>query len=267
MLDYDLAKLYSVRTKALNQAVKRNIERFPTNFMFQLTDSEKTELVTICDHLKQLKFSSTKPFVFTEQGVAMLSAVLKSNAAVLVSIRIMDAFVSMRKFLLVNARLFQKINFFEQKILDHDSKFEKVFKLIEDKDIKPEKGIFFDGQIFDAYKFVSDLIRSAKKSIVLFDNFIDDTVLTLFSKRRKNVSVCIYTKNIDRKLKLDLEKFNSQYEPINVKEFSKSHDRFMILDGQEVYYIGASLKDLGKKWFGFSKFDINLVDLIDRTRK
>jgi hypothetical protein len=266
MLDSDLANLYEVSTKVLNQAVKRNIERFPEGFMFRLTNKEKLELVTICDHLESLKFSSTMPFVFTEQGVAMLSGVLRSDTAVKISIQIMRAFVTMRRFLLTNAQLFQRLDRTEQKILEHDKKFEQVFDLIESKDIKPEKGIFFDGQIFDAYKFISDLIRSAKESIILVDNYVDDSVLTLFSKRKKEVVVKIFTKEISKQLRLDLKKYNSQYSFISVKEFNNAHDRFMVIDDKEVYHFGASLKDLGKKWFAFSKFDKEAFGLLEKLR-
>jgi len=262
MLDSDLAVLYEVLTKVLNQAVKRNIERFPKDFMFQLTESEKNELVTNCDHLQNLKYSSQFPSVFTEQGVATLSGVLKSKKAIEVNIQIMRAFVSMRKFLLTNAQLFQRIDKTEQKLLEHDEKFEKVFDAIENKEVK--QGIFFNGQIFDAYKFVSDLVRSAKKSIILIDNYIDDSVLTLFSKREKDVNVVIYTKEISKQLRLDLKKYNSQYPLISIKEFKNSHDRFMIIDDNEVYHFGASLKDLGKKWFAFSKFKKEAVKLLER---
>jgi hypothetical protein len=262
MLDSDLAVLYEVLTKVLNQAVKRNIERFPKDFMFQLTESEKNELVTNCDHLQNLKYSSQFPSVFTEQGVATLSGVLKSKKAIEVNIQIMRAFVSMRKFLLTNAQLFQRIDKTEQKLLEHDEKFEKVFDAIENKEVK--QGIFFNGQIFDAYKFVSDLVRSAKKSIILIDNYIDDSVLTLFIKREKDVNVVIYTKEISKQLRLDLKKYNSQYSPITINEFKNSHDRFMIIDDKEVYHFGASLKDLGKKWFAFSKFDKKAVKLLER---
>ncbi len=266
MLDNDLAELYGVKTKVLNQAVKRNIDRFPDDFIFQLTENERNELVTNCDHLQKLKYSSQLPYAFTEQGVATLSGVLKSKKAIEVNIQIMRAFVSMRKFISNNVQLFQRLDKTEQKLLEHDDKFEQVFNAIESKNIKPQKGIFFDGQIFDSYSFISNLIRNAKKSIILIDNYIDDTVLTLFTKTNKNVNVTIYTKYISTQLKLDLKKYNSQYEPISIKEFTNSHDRFMIIDNKEVYHIGASLKDLGKKWFAFSKFDKEAFKLLEKLR-
>jgi len=270
MIDYDLASLYAVKTKRLNEQVKRNKERFPESFMFQLTKLEKDKLVANCDHLKSLKFSPTMPFAFTEQGVAMLSAVLKSKTAVKISIRIMEAFVSMRKFLLNNAQIFLRIDTVEKRQIEYktevDEKFNKIFDAIESKGIKLEKGIFFDGQIFDAHKFFSDIIRTANNSIVLIDNYIDDSVLTLFSKRKENVKVIIFTKEISNELSLDLKKYNSQYPHIEIKEFKQSHDRFIIIDNKLVYHFGASLKDLGKKWFAFSKFDKEAFTLLDRLK-
>jgi hypothetical protein len=255
MVDRDLAELYQVPTKRLNEQVKRNFERFPVTFRFQLTSKEKIELVANCDRFENLKHSSVNPYVFTEQGVAMLSAVLKSAIAVKVSIQIIDAFVAMRKYLITNAGIFQRLDKLEQKQIEADHNFNKVFDALQNKDLEPKQGIFFDGQIFDAHKFVSRLIRKAEKSILLIDNYIDDTVLSLFTKRKKNVTVTIYTKDISKALSLDIQKFNSQYQPVEVKIFKDSHDRFMIIDNDDVYHFGASLKDLGKKWFAFSKFD------------
>ncbi len=263
MLDKDLADLYNVETRALNQAVNRNIERFPPDFMFQLTKDEFENLIS------QFVISSSQwggirklPYAFTEQGVAMLSGVLKSDAAVRVNIQIIRAFVAMKKFLASNARIFHRLEIVEEKQIEYDKKFELVFDAIESKDIKPEKGIFFDCQIFDAYKFVSDIIKTADKSLILIDNYIDDSVLTLFSKRNKDVQVTIFTKDVSRQLSLDLAKYNSQYMPIEIKEFKQSHDRFLIIDNKEVYHFGASLKDLGKKWFAFSKFDKEAFNLL-----
>jgi len=205
-----------------------------------------------------------QPYAFTEQGVAMLAGVLKSDIAVGISIQIMNAFVSMRKFISSNIPLFQRLDSVEKKQIRYDENFEKIFHAIESKGIQPEKGIFFDGQVFDAYKFVSDLIRTACKSIVLVDNYIDDSVLTLFSKRSKNVQVVIFTREISKQLSLDLAKYNSQYSPVEIKEFKNSHDRFLIIDNKAVYHFGASLKDLGRKWFAFSKFDKDAFTLLDR---
>ena len=251
MLDRDLAVLYGVENKRLNEQVKRNIERFPENFRFQLTEEEKNKLVANCDHLNRLKYSSSLPYVFTEQGVSMLSAVLKSKTAIETSIKIIDSFINMRRFISQNASIFQRLETLEQNQLITNTNIDKIFKALESKNIIQEQGIFYNGQIFDAYKFVSDLIRSAKKSIILFDNYIDDTTLTLFSKNQK-ADVTIYTHTITKALKLDLERYNKQYKKISLKINKDFHDRFLILD-DEVYHIGASLKDLGKKVFAFSK--------------
>ncbi len=260
ILDRDLAEMYEVDTKRLNEQVKRNIKRFPKEFMFQLTENEKKELVAICDHLNPLKFSTQLPYAFTEQGVAMLSGILRSKKAIEVSINIMNAFVSMRKFISKNAELFMRLDNVDRKLIEYDDNFEKVFDALEVHE--PKQGVFFDGQIFDAYKFVSDLIRKAKKRIVLIDNYVDDSVLTLFSKKKDNVEVVIYTKQITKQLKLDIKKFNEQYNNIIVKEFDKSHDRFLFID-DDIYHFGASLKDLGKKWFAFSNFDKEVFNLLN----
>ncbi len=263
MIDRDLAELYGVGTKVLNQAVKRNIERFPNDFRFQLSDNEKTELVTNCDRFIKLKHSSVNPYVFTEQGVAMLSAVLRSETAIKVSIRIIKAFVEMKKFISNNAAIFQRLENVEMKQIVTDEKIDKIFKALENSSLKPKQGIFYDGQIFDAYKFVAELIKGAKKSIVLIDNYVDETILTLFSKNQK-ANVKIYTKTINKQLKLDLDKYNAQYKSIEIKKFNQAHDRFLIIDNEEVYHFGASLKDLGKKWFAFSKFDMNAIEMLGK---
>lgn len=263
ILDSDIANLYNVPVKALNQAVKRNSERFPENFMFQLTEKEadilRSQIVT-----SSLEWGGRRylPYAFTEQGVSMLSGILKSKTAVQVSINIMNAFVAMRKFISQNASVFQRLDRVELKQLEHDEKFEKVFKALETHEKK--QGIFFDGQVFDAYTFVCDLVKNAKKEIVLIDNYIDESVLTLFSKRKKHVKICIYTKKISKQLKLDVDKFNEQHEAITVKEFNNAHDRFLIIDSKEVYHFGASLKDLGKKWFAFSKFEKEAIEMLSK---
>ena len=264
ILDRDLAEFYRVTTKALNQAVKRNENRFPLDFMFRLSKKETDELVTNCDRLQSLKHSSSYPYAFTEQGVAMLSGVLKSETAVKVSIQIINAFVSMRKFISRNMGIFARLDSIERKQSVYDKKLDLVFGALETH--KPKQGVFFDGQIFDPYELVSKLIKDAKKNIVLIDNYVDDTVLTLFSKREKDVDVTIYTKEITEQLGLDLKKFNSQYDSIEIREFNKSHDRFMIIDNKDVYHFGASLKDLGKKWFAFSKFDKEALKILSKLK-
>lgn len=276
ILDEDLSKLYDVKTKRLNEQVKRNFERFPADFMFQLNQNEINNLrsqnatsrfeinLKFQNGTSNYKHGGTRylPYAFSEHGIAMLSSVLKSKKAIEVNIQIIRAFISMRNFISNNADIFMRLHNIEKKHIGYDKKFEKVFDAIKNKEIK--QGIFFNGQVFDAYKFISDLIRTANKSIILIDNFIDDTVLILFSKRKKDTSVKIYTKNITDQLRLDLKKFNSQYEKIEINEFNDSHDRFLIIDDSEIYHIGASLKDLGKKWFAFSKFDKNAFKIIDK---
>jgi hypothetical protein len=267
MLDRDISALYEVDTRILNQAVKRNIDRFPFPFMFQLTKSEKINLQSQFVIANLSSKSRTLPFVFSEQGVSMISAILTSKKAVSMSIQIINAFVEMRKFLISNAQIFQRLNMIEHKLLENDDKFDQVFEALELNEIKPKQGIFFDGQIFDAYQFVSDLIRKAKKSIVLIDNFVDERTFLLLSKRQKSVKATIFTKNISKDLKLDLTKYNAQYPKIDLKEFEKAHDRFIILDDIEVYHIGASLKDLGSKWFAFSKMEADSLKLIEKINE
>ena len=269
MLDRDLAELYGVETKVLNQAVKRNIARFPEQFRFQLTRPETDQLVTNCDRFSNMKHSSVLPNAFNEQGVAMLSAVLRSETAVQTSIQIIDAFVKMRKFLANNADLFMRLEGVEKRQLLHeikvDEKFEQLFNALEDKSIKPKQGIFFDGQIFDAYAFVCDLIRSATQRIILIDNYVDESVLTQLSKREAEVTAQILTNSISKAMALDIEKFNRQYPAIEVQTFKSSHDRFLIID-DDIYHIGASLKDLGKKWFAFSKMDVSAIEMLQRVK-
>ena len=264
ILDRDLAELYKVKAIRIREQVKRNLKRFPADFMFRLTEKEVNLLVSQNAIPSKKHLGGYLPYAFTEQGVANLSSILTSNIAIEINIQIMRAFVSMRKVITSNGQIIQRLELVEHKQIDYDSKFEQVFKAIEDKEIKPEKGIFFDGQVFDAYKFVSDLIRSAKISIILIDNYIDDSVLTLFTKRKTQVSLTIYTKEITKQLSLDVTKYNSQYPNTTIKEFNYSHDRFLIIDNKEVYHIGASLKDLGKKWFAFSKFDEEMLKILDK---
>ena len=282
MFDKDLAELYQVETKNLNKAVKRNIERFPENFRFQLTQNEYDNLrfqfgTSSLDEslrfqngtLESQRGKHTKylPYVFTEQGVAMLSAVLRSTIAIQVSIQIIDTFVQMKKLISENSLIYQRLDLLEQKQYKTDDKVNMILNAIEDKSIKPKQGIFYDGQVYDAYIFVADLIKSAKKNIILIDNYIDESVLTLLSKREQNISVTIYTKTISKTMQLDLNKYNEQYPKIELKKFTSSHDRFMIIDEKEVYHIGASLKDLGKKWFAFSKLEMEAFEILVKLEK
>jgi len=269
MLDRDLASLYGVETKVLNQAVKRNIARFPEPFRFQLTQLENDQLVTDCDRFASLKHSTSLPYAFTEQGVAMLSAVLRSDEAVQTSIGIMNAFVRQRQFLLHNADLFRRLDHIEKRQIageiKTDKRFEQVFKALEDKSIKPKQGIFFDGQVFDSYAFVCDLIRSASRRIILIDNYLDESVLVLLSKRKAGVTAQLLTKTISRQLAQDIDKFNAQYPAIEAQEFQLAHDRFLIID-HDIYHIGASLKVLGKKWFAFSKMAMDAVEMLAKVK-
>ena len=260
MVDRDLANLYQVKTGVLNQAVKRNIARFPKDFRFQLTGEEFRNWKSQSVISKQDKIGLRKiPFVFTEQGVAMLSVVLRSSTAIDVSIKIMNAFVEMRKLISSQSIFLNRIEKIERNQFEADQKFEHVFKALESKNLEPDQGIFFDGQVFDAYAFVSKLIRSAKENIILIDNYIDETTLMHLTKKKKEVNAIILTKTISKQLTQDLKKVNDQYGLFKIKEFTKSHDRFLIIDGIDVYHLGASLKDLGKKWFAFSKLNKNSV--------
>ena len=269
MLDRDLANIYGVENKRLNEQVKRNIERFPESFRFQLSDAEKAELVANCDRFGSLKHATSNPYAFTEQGVSMLSAVLRSESAVKVSIQIMQAFVAMRRFLVDNGGLIQRMDSLEKRQavqeIQTDERFEEVFKALEARRTVPAQGVFFDGQIFDAYRFANDLLRLATNSIVLIDNYVDDTVLEQLAKRRKGVRAVILIRKISKDFAQDLDKHNAQYPPVIVREFDRSHDRFLILDGEAVYHLGASLKDLGKKWFAFSKLDRSALALMERV--
>ena len=263
MLDRDLAELYGVETKRLNEAVKRNKERFPDSFCFQLENNEFDSLRSQIATLKKKRGQHRKYMPFTEHGVVMLSSVLRSERAIDINIKVVKAFIEMRKFIQNNTQLFQRLDRVEVKLLENDQKFEKVFDALESKDHIPEQGIFFEGQIFDAYKFVSDLFRSAKKSIVIIDNYIDDTVLVHLTKVKKGVSVKIVSKSISDQFRLDLKKFSEQYFPVDAKVMKNIHDRFIIVDGDIVYQVGGSLKDLGKKLFGFTKFDKAGLEIIN----
>ena len=268
MVDKDLADMYGVETKVLNQAVKRNSERFPKEFRFELTEAEyynlRSQFVTSSENHGGRRYL---PYAFTEQGVAMLSAVLRSSIAIQTSIQIMNAFVQMRKTIGNYTGLMQRMNQVELQQADHNQKFEKVFRALETKEHLPKQGIFYDGQIFDAYIFITDIIKTAKRKIILIDNYIDETTLKLFAKRNKNINCTIYTKKITQLVKQDLEKYNAQYPAIFIKQYSKAHDRFLIIDKKDIYHIGASLKDLGKKWFAFSKMNLSPVDILQKIEK
>jgi len=267
MLDKDLSALFQTDTRTLKQAVRRNIERFPQDFMFELSEDMINQLVSQSVIPSKSNFGGAKPFAFTEQGIAMLSSVIKTPFAVQVSLKIIRVFVQMRKMMNENRFLLERIMSIERKQLESDQKFELVFSALDKNKSIPQQGIFFEGQIFDAYSFVSDIIRSAKHSIQLIDNYIDDTVLTLLVKREKNVSATIYTQKIDKKVELDVQKHNQQYPHIKLSILDNVHDRFLLIDEKELYHIGASLKDLGKKWFAFSKMNDFTKDILKRMER
>ena len=269
MLDSELAAIYGIETKVFNQAVKRNIERFPDEFRFQLTEEEmntffkpasRSQIVTL-NSSGNLRGSNIKyrPYAFTEQGVAMLSAVLRSETAVKVSIEIMNAFVQMRHYLQENANIISRLTNTETKLLEHDKNFEKIFAALESNPKPKKEGIFFQGQIFDAYAFFQNIIQKAKKEIILIDGYVDLSVLEQLSKKKSGVQVMIYTDSKTKISALDVQKFNLQYPQLILKHTSKMHDRFLIIDNKTVYHIGASLKDLGKKCFAFELMEDSTV--------
>lgn len=269
MIDRDIAELYGVETRRINEQVKRNQERFPESFCFQLTESEfenwKSQIATSNSDKMGLR---KIPYAFTEQGVAMLSSVLKSKQAVAVSVRIIEAFVAMRRFLLTNAQVFQRLDSIERHQLDSDKRIDELFNLMDKYGVNDEQGIFFQGQIFDAYALFQNIIQKAEKEILLIDNYVDTSVLKRFSVKKDNVAVTIYTKKNSRMAnpitEIDLQKFNTQYPSVTLKYTSTMHDRYMIIDKKELYHIGASLKDLGKACFSFTKMNDakSLIQLI-----
>ena len=304
MLDSDLAKLYGVETRVLNQAVKRNIERFPEDFMFQLTKDEAENLrlqiaasnsrsqnVILKDNLGNLKsqnlrsgsrsqFATLKqghnikyqPYAFTENGVAMLSSVLRSKTAIEVNIRIMRAFTAMRSFLMSNAHIFQRLETVEHNYLlvnrhlsEHDRKFEEILSRLDDKEAEPIEGFFYEGQIFDAYTLISDLVRKADTRIVLIDNYVDDRVLKTLDKRKDGVSATVFTNPRNSQINLDIRRHNAQYPAINLRHCTNVHDRFLIID-DTVYFIGGSIKDLGKKIVAFSQMHQSPDNILSKIR-
>ena len=261
MIDSELAMLYQVETKRLNEAVKRNIARFPEEFRFQLTTEEteslRSQIATLNENDGRGKHRKYLPYVFTEQGIAMLSAVLRSDVAIQVSISIMKSFVEMRHFISNNSLLFEHISNIELKQLEYqkqtDEKLEQIFEYISEHEESTQK-IFFDGQIYDAFSLIASLIGKADKEITLIDGYVDVGTLNLLSKKKKNVSVTVYTFKQTKLTKTDVENFNAQYPKLEIKYTKIFHDRFLILDQGTAYHIGASLKDAGKKCFG-----INLI--------
>ena len=284
MLDTDVAMLYHYETKKINQAVKRNIDRFPEKFCFQLTEDEfshlRSQFVTLNESnikakqennwsqiVTSSKSDSSKhrgkkylPYVFTEQGIAMLSGLLKNDIAVQVSIHIMDAFVEMRKFLMLNGQVFERLTNIEYKLLDHDKKFDEVFNQLQlEENIKQR--VFFDGQIYDAYSIIIDIIKRANSKILIIDNYVDDSVLKMLAKKKNNVEAVILTSDKSNIENLDIKKFNKEYPILKVAKTNKFHDRFIIIDNKEMYHLGASIKDLGKKCFAINRIeDIEIIE-------
>jgi hypothetical protein len=269
MLDSDLARFYETETKYINRAVQRNIDRFPDFFCFKLSEEEWADLRcqngTLYIESKRGAHRKYLPLVFTEPGVAMLSAVLKSPTAIAVSISIIQSFIALRKLNADWERMRQRIDWVENRQLITDEKVNKLLRAME-KGNPAKSGIFFNNQIFDAYVFSSELIASAKKSIVLLDNYIDEKTLLQLSKRNPKVSCVVYTEKVTDQLRLDLEKHNTQYPPIEIRVKKHFHDRFLIIDEKELYHLGASLKDLGKRWFAFSRMDEMLEDVMKRLK-
>ena len=271
MIDRDIAELYGVETKVLNQAVKRNIERFPEEFMFQLTreeiDSVKSQIVTSRNLFAGQEGGTRKlPFAFTEQGCAMLSAVLKSGTAVQVSIQIMKAFVSMRHFVQSNSQIFAELKSMREHqietdvhLKESDNRINQLFYLMDKYNVNDTQGIFFQGQIFDAYAKFESFIQSAQKEIILIDGYVDLSVLQRLAKKKKNVNIIIYTNPKTKLTAQDIQTFNEQYPTITMNHTTKMHDRFMIIDNKILYHIGASLKDLGKKCFAFEILDSSFI--------
>ena len=256
MLDKDLASFYGVKPIRLREQVKRNPNRFPDDFVFVLSEKEVDYMVSQNAIPSKQSLGGSLPLVFTEQGVAAVSGVIKNEKADEVSVAIARAFVAMRKFLLNNASIFQRLDQVELKQLKTDEMLEQIFKALEAGKPEPSQGIFFDGQIFDAYAFASGLIKKAKKEIILIDNYIDESTLTHLAKKADKVNALLYTITLSKQLKLDIAKANQQYDnTFELRELKTSHDRFLIIDQKELYHLGASLKDLGKKWFAFSKMD------------
>ena len=267
MLDKDLAIFYEIKTIRLREQVKRNPDRFPDDFTFQLTDFEVDLLVTQNAIPSRKHLGGSNPFVFTEQGVAALSGVLKSKKAANVSITFFRAFVKIRHVLNQNHNFLDRLLQVEQKQIHFDNKLEEILDSLESQKLKHTKGIFFEGQLFDAYVFANDLIKKAKDSIILIDNYVDETTLLMLSKRNPECKAVIYTQKITPQLQLDLAKHNQQYPTIEIKTLKMAHDRFLILDRKELYHIGASLKDLGKRWFAFSKLNVFLPEILKKLEK
>ena len=262
MLDSDVARLYHYETRRINETVKRNSERFPIEFCFQLTSQEyeilKSQIAT-----SNIRGGKQKlPYVFTEKGILMLSGLLKNEIAIEVSIKIVEVFVEMRKFLSSNEQLFERLTNVEYKLLEHDKKFDQVFDQLQHEENIKQK-IFFEGQIYDAYSLIIDIIKKANNKILIIDNYIDDNVLKMLTKKNKNVEVVILTSDRSNIEKIDIQNFNKEYPLLKIAKTNKFHDIFIIIDNKEMYHLGASIKDLGKKCFGINKIeDIGIINKV-----
>ena len=263
ILDRGLAELYDVKTRRLREQVKRNIDRFPSDFMFQLNKNEVEYMVSQNAIPSKQSLGGSLPYVFTEQGVASISGVLTNKTAIEINITIMRTFVQMRKFINNNASIFQRLDNIEEKQITTDNKFEKVFNAIEAKEIKQEEGIFYNGKVFDAYAFIAKLVKEANKSVILVDNYIDERVLLLLSKRKDKCKAIIYTEKVNKQLKLDLDKHHKQYRYVEIKIIKKIHDRFLIIDKNEIYHNGASIKNLGESLFAITRMDKRNLKILD----
>ncbi|MBR1882479.1 MAG: ORF6N domain-containing protein [Muribaculaceae bacterium] len=273
LIDRDLAQLYGVEVSQMNRQVKRNIERFPEDFMFQLSKEEYESLKCQNGISNGRGGDRRLPNAFTEQGIAMLSGLLRSEIAIQTNILIMRAFVAMRRFLSANAQIFQRLDRIEVKQLEDsqwkvetDAKIDAILDMIEEKSPTPSaEQIFATGCIWDAWQFVSDLIRNAKKRIILIDNFVDERVLTLLSKRADGVTATIHTR-YNQPFLLDLEKHNQQYPQItSIQIPHKHHDRFLIID-DAVYLLGASVKDMGTGLCAITKLVTKPNDILEMIR-
>ena len=269
MLDRDMARLYGVETGALNRQVKRNQERFPEDFMFRLS-ADEWENLKCQNGISSWGGDRQLPYAFTENGIAMLSSVLRSDIAIEVNIRIMRAFTAMRRFMLANAQMFQRIESVEKRQIATDAKVDEILERLDSSE-RPVQGIFYDGQLWDARALVMKLVSSAKRSLILIDNWATAATLDLFTKKRKGVKVTIitsehYKKNVPHHQisDADIETFNGQYPRLTVRYNETFHDRFLIIDDKELYLIGASLKDLGRKCFAFTKLDSSEIRRIKK---
>ena len=284
MLDSDVAMLYHYPTKRINETVNRNKQRFPENFCFQLTDEEyealrcknvtlnqdtiqenidnslRSQFATLNENIGRGKHRKYLPYAFTEQGIAMLSGLLKNDIAIQVSINIMNAFVEMRKFLMINGQVFERLTNVEYQLQEHNKKFDEVFNQLQlEENIKQR--IFLDGQIYDAYSIIVDIIKRANSKILIIDNYIDDSVLKMLAKKKNYVEVVILTSDKSNIENLDVKKFNKEYPILKVAKTNKFHDRFIVIDNKEMYHLGASIKDLGKKCFAINRIeDIEIIE-------